>query len=473
MNRIGDSSELKGKPVKVRHGPATVTGRTLHEGHWVNAREGAGNNELESGDLPISGTPIEPSMEREVDVTGAYHPLLSLPRTGFFYFYWKRLAFCEVHPMEDTKELRKGITTGASAAAAAQAAVILLFENKEICSARVFNPGGKEIIVPIHKNSRLDDTAEAVVIKDGGDDFDITHGMEVRVQAFRTPAGIKIRAGEGIGIVTKEGLQVPVGEPAINPVPRQMITSAVASHLPEGAGVELTVSVPGGAEAARKTLNPKLGIINGISILGTTGIVEPMSEEAFKNSLAPQIAIALAAGHTSLCLVPGRLGENWAVERLGVPPDAVVQMSNFVGFMLNACVKMGVRRVLLAGHHSKLAKVAAGCFHTHNKISDARLEVVAALAGTQGASPQIIKDILAANTSDEAYGILLEHQLEHVMELVAERATAKAKAHVFDEIEMGVCLFDMKGRVLAEDAGALEIRRSMGWQEHSQIKEQE
>lgn len=362
-----------------------------------------------------------------------------------------------------SKELRKGITTGASAAAAAQAAVIMLFQKKKIEKARLVNLTGKEIMVPVKSVSFENGIAEAVVVKDGGDDYDITHGLEIVVKAYRSKAGIKIVAGEGIGRVTKPGLQVSVGEPAINPVPRQMITSAVESLVPEGGGVRLEISVPGGEEVARKTLNPKLGIIGGISILGTTGIVEPMSEEAFKQSLVPQISIALAHGHTTIFLTPGRLGERWVIEQLGVIPEAVVQMSNFVGYMLKACAELGIKRVILAGHHSKISKVAAGCFHTHSRVADARMEVVAAFAGLLGANVSVIKKILEANTSDEAYKILVENKLQKVMHLIAERAAARAQDYVYGEMKIGVVMFDMAGNILACDTNAVRIGEEMQW----------
>lgn len=369
-----------------------------------------------------------------------------------------------------TKELRKGISTGASAAAAAQAAVMMLFQQEEIHLASVTNPAGQEIVVPIKRVSCQDGAVEAVVVKDGGDDYDITHGLEIVVKAEKITKleenedSIRIVAGEGVGTVTKPGLQVPVGKAAINPVPRQMIMDAVKSRLPQGEGVRLEISVPEGEKAARKTLNPKLGILGGISILGTTGIVEPMSEEVYKKSLVPQISMALAHGYDTICLTPGRLGERWVIEQFGVPSEAVVQMSNFVGFMLSQSMKLGIKRVILAGHQSKISKIAAGCFHTHSRVADARLEVVAACAGVCGADSATIQKILEANTSDEAYAILVDNKLEQVMPMVAARAAAKATDYTYGEIEVGVVMFDMSGNILAMDDHAVKIGRSMQWQ---------
>ncbi len=361
------------------------------------------------------------------------------------------------------KELRPGITTGAGAAAAAQAAAIMLFRNEIIQKARIINPRGQEIIVPVKSVILQNGSAQAVVVKDGGDDPDITSGLDIVVTVSKGGEGIMINGGAGVGLVTKPGLQVPVGEAAINPVPRQMITEAVREYVPEGVGVRIEVSVPGGAEAARKTLNPKLGIEGGISILGTTGIVEPMSEEAFKKSLVPQISMAKAYGFSSVCLTPGRLGEKWAVEKLGIPSEAVIQMSNFAGYMLTACVDLGIKNVILTGHHSKLTKIAAGCFHTHNKVSDARLETLAAYAALLGAEPRVIGELLKANTSENALEILRHNHLMGVMPMIAARAAQRAMEHVFGELRVGVVMFTMGGEVLAVDHNALEIGREMNW----------
>jgi cobalt-precorrin-5B (C1)-methyltransferase len=377
------------------------------------------------------------------------------------------------------KHLRSGITTGASAAAAAGAAAALLFAGRRTDYAVVVNLQGKEITVPIHSCRAIANEAVCSVIKDGGDDPDITNGLEITASVRRAGPGagaagpdgisdaaypgITIAAGPGVGRVTKPGLQVAVGEPAINPVPRQMIAAAVAAGLPPDERVLVTISVPGGEEAVRRTLNPKLGIVGGISILGTTGIVEPMSEEAFKNSLVPQISMARAYGYDTVVLTPGRIGERWAVERLGVPQEAVIQMSNFVGFMLRACADHGVRKVLLLGHHSKLTKVAAGCFHTHNKVADGRLETLAAWAGIIGAAPGVMAEIMAANTSEGAVEILRREGLMAVFRQIAGRASQRASEHVYGDLTVGALLLTMAGEPLGYDDNAKTMGREMGW----------
>ncbi|OAT80272.1 cobalt-precorrin-5B (C(1))-methyltransferase CbiD [Desulfotomaculum copahuensis] len=360
------------------------------------------------------------------------------------------------------KELRSGITTGASAAAAAKAATALLFEEQFPAVVTVFNPAGQAIAVPV---ARLEKTAagtRAVVIKDGGDDPDVTHGMEIVVNARPAGEGIDIRGGTGVGRMTRPGLQVPVGEAAINPVPRRMIMAAAAAHLPADRGVTLTVSIPGGEEAARRTLNPRLGITGGLSILGTTGIVRPMSEEAFKDSLVPLVRLAVAHGHRQVLLTPGRLGERMAVEGYGFPAEAVVEMSNFVGFMLDTCVEQGIKEVLLWGHHGKLIKVAAGIFHTHSRLADGRRETLASHAALLGAGPDLVACILEANTVESVIEELKQHQLMDVFKHLAGRASRRAEEYVRGRLKVGTVMLSMDGRVLGLDETALMIGRELG-----------
>ncbi len=360
--------------------------------------------------------------------------------------------------------LRSGITTGASAAAAAGAAARVLRCGEIVDTYKLINPVGRELIIKIKSVTTYGSGALATVVKDGGDDPDRTNGLDIIAEVSFVPgADVEISGGPGVGRVTKPGLQISVGEAAINPVPRQMIRQAVANELPEGYGAKVLISVPGGEEVAKRTLNPKLGILGGISILGTTGIVEPMSEDSFKRSLVPQINVAKAYGHKTICLTPGRLGEKWATEVLGLPSECLVQMSNFVGYMLEACVKEGVQEVILLGHHSKLTKVAAGCFHTHNRIADARLETLTAYAALCGAQPDLLKTLLAANTAEEAYYILKDNDLMQVFTMIAEAASRKAAGYVFDDLTVGTVLFTMQGELIACDQNARELGAKLGW----------
>lgn len=365
--------------------------------------------------------------------------------------------------MPRSKKMRSGITTGASAAAAAKAAAMALFFGRQPERVTVSNPDGKEIKVPISRYIEYPGGRGAVVIKDGGDDPDVTHGLEIIAAVTAAEQGlINIRGGEGVGTVTRPGLQVPVGDPAINPVPRWMIETAVTAVLPAGYGCTVTISVPGGEKAAERTLNPRMGIVGGISILGTTGIVRPMSEEAFKDSLAPQVDLALASGYQTVVLTPGRMGYRWAVEQ-GLPEKAVAEMSNFVGFMLDCCVEKGIKKVLLWGHHGKLVKVAAGVFHTHSRVADARGETVAALAASLGAGPKTVQSIMACNTTEAMTEILKAQDLLEVLDLAADRASARATEYVRGKLVVGTALLSMEGRVVAADQQAKKMGSELGW----------
>lgn len=365
--------------------------------------------------------------------------------------------------MPAKKNLRIGFSTGAAAAASAKAAAAAYFLESYLKKVTIHNPDGKEIDIPIAGFLDLPDGKGAVVIKDAGDDPDVTHGLEIIATITASDSGaIKVQGGPGVGMVTKPGLQVPVGQPAINPVPQKMIKAALADIVPPDSGCVVTISVPDGEKVARRTMNPRLGIVGGISILGTTGLVYPMSEEAYKNSLLPQIDMALAHGYTSVVLTPGRLGGKWAQKR-GIPAQAVVEMSNFVGFMLDACADKGINKVLLWGHHGKLIKVAAGIFHTHSRTADGRHETFAALAAVCGAKPGVIRAILDCATTEAMVDILRDENLMQVLDLAAARASIRATEYARGDLVVGTAMLAMDGQLLAADQQAVLIGRELGW----------
>lgn len=360
---------------------------------------------------------------------------------------------------------RRGITTGTCAAAAAKGAALLLMGKPASEKVAVLLPGGRVIRVPLFRQEMMPDGAMASVIKDGGDDPDQTHGLTITAKVKLRPTNeIKLAAGPGVGMVTKPGLPVPPGEPAINPVPRQMILSNVKEVLGE-VGAEIEISVPGGEETALKTMNPQLGIIGGISILGTTGIVEPMSEEAFKYSLLGRIRQVKALGFSTLVLVPGRTGEKAAMEKFGLPADMIAQMSNFVGFMLEAGAREGFRTMLLVGHLGKLVKVAGGNFHTHNRVSDGRLETMAAWLGVLGASPSLLKELLSQTTTEGAITLVKKHGYERLFPLLAREAEQRCELYLRgEEVQVGVVMTDINGRLLGMGPKACRIGGELGWQ---------
>ena len=378
-----------------------------------------------------------------------------------------------------SKPLRGGYTTGACAAAGALAA--LKFLRGEDCPALEIEAlDGTMLHIPVKDVQPAEGGATAEIVKFSGDDPDITNGASVftTLQKGAAGQGLVFRAGKGVGHVTKPGLQIPVGEPSINPGPRKLIASVLAREL----GIEaspsqdaewqalmakldfiVTISIPAGVELAKQTLNPVLGVEGGISVIGTTGVLRPMSEEGFKNSLVPQIDVALAAGFEDLVFVPGKIGEKLAA-KIGLPPQALVQTSNFIGFLLDAAAEHGAKRVLLLGHIGKLVKVAAGNFYTHNRISDARLETLAAYAAAEGLDQKGVQAILAANASEDALEIIDGAGLQHVYTVLAERASARSERHVFGKLKVGTVLLTYSGRVLGMDEAAKEIGRHLGWE---------
>lgn len=352
--------------------------------------------------------------------------------------------------------LKYGITTGATAAAAAKAATIAI-ANESVDRVVIPTPIGLRFEVPVKFCKKISaDSAEAVVVKDAGQDIDATDKMEITATVKLTDDGkITVKSGAGIGKVTKAGLQVPIGEGAINPVPKRMITEAVKEALPVGKGAEITISAPEGANITKKTTNAKLGITGGISILGTTGVVKPLSLEACRRSLVPQIDVSLALGYKCILFVPGSIGERIAKEQFSVPEDAIVQTGDFVGYMLDKAVERGVKEIVILGHSGKLVKLAVNLFNTHHKVGDARNEVIASYAGAVGADTKTINALLAANTSDEASEILRGTGLLDVTyDRIASRINQRVSDRVENKIKISIVIVSMDGKILGMDQNA-------------------
>ncbi len=344
------------------------------------------------------------------------------------------------------KFLRSGYTTGACAAAGVKAALIFLTEDKVVSEVEITALDGTILKIPVESVEKISDGIRAEVIKFSGDDPDITNGASVFTTVRRIfGEEIIFRAGVGVGKITKAGLQLPVGEPAINPGPRRLIKN-VAEEFKLG-GLEIEISIPAGVELAKKTLNPILGVEGGLSIIGTTGVLRPMSEEAFKNSLVPQIDVAKAAGFDELIFVPGKIGETIA-KRLGFSDGAIIQTSNFIGFMLEAAAERQIKKIILCGHLGKLAKVAAGVFHTHNRVADCRLETLAAYAAAEGLPAGEVQKILNANTTEDAAQIISANNFEHVYKKIAARASLRAERYVFGKLKVSTILVGYAGNIL-------------------------
>lgn len=361
------------------------------------------------------------------------------------------------------KKMRSGITTGTCAAAATKAALMAWLGTFPE-ALEVISPQGIQIRVKIETCETMMDGGRATVIKDAGDDPDVTHGT-LLISEVKVEKGIPtiLKAGVGVGIVTKPGMSVAVGEPAINSGPRKMILQVVKEMVPEGYGAVVTISIPDGERLAKRTLNPTLGIVGGLSIIGTTGIVEPMSEDGFKNSLSPQINMVKALGYDQVVFAPGKIGQDIAIQRYGIPAETVIQTSNFIGHMLESAVQYNMKKVLLFGHLGKLVKVAAGIFHTHNRMADARLETLAAYMAAAGAPQEAILGILACTTTEGAMPIIAQYELQCIYQTLAERASARAMRYVFGDLTVGTVIVTLQGDILGLDDTAREIGGSLGW----------
>jgi len=284
------------------------------------------------------------------------------------------------------KFAREGFTTGTCAAAAAKAAAVVLTGGAAPQAAEVSLPDGARVSLPVlyarrNRDAAAGESAEAAVRKDAGDDPDVTDGKTV-VAAVSWSSGAEtiFAAGEGVGIVTRPGLSVPPGEAAINPVPRQMIRQAVAEVAARA--VKVTISVPGGRELAEKTFNPRLGIVGGLSILGTTGRVRPFSHPALQASLKCGVDVAVACQIAHPVLVPGHIGERAAHRHFELRQEQVIEVSNEWGFMLELVARAPFKHILALGHPGKLAKLAAGAWNTHSSRSESAVPVVARLGKT-------------------------------------------------------------------------------------------
>lgn len=345
------------------------------------------------------------------------------------------------------KKLRYGYTTGSSATAATKAALIVLLDEskKNIEEIEITVPAGQTIKVGVKKIEIIDEniTIEkngkshnknsckkviATVLKDGGDDPDVTHGLEIVSKvSFRDDNKINIFGGKGVGKVTKVGLPVEVGKSAINPVPMQMITNVVKELLPDGKGLDVEIIVPLGEEIAKKTLNAKLGIIGGISILGTTGIVRPMSEESWKSSLAIELKQTLTEFDTDEAIfLFGNRGKTYLSENFSNKSEQGVVISNFVGYMFDRACEYKVKKVYFIGELGKFVKVAGGIFHTHSRVSDAKMEILVANALLVGENIENLKKIMASNTTEEAIQYI---EKTEVYNLLAEKSKLKCEEY--------------------------------------------
>ncbi len=351
-----------------------------------------------------------------------------------------------------TNDNYTGVTTGTIATACSLAALDAILDSPDIACVKVETP--KKLLDIIIDECKLLSSfkAYAVAHKNPYNDPDVTVDLAIisTVELFdRTDeeSNVIITGGEGIGIITKPGLQIPVGDYAINPGPRSMIVKNLSDKIPEGKIAKVTISIPEGKEIAKKTMNPKLGIIDGISVLGTTGIARSMSSDAYKNSIVTQLDVAIASGIENLIFVPGNIGEKLAIKDLGVSKEQIVQTGNFVGFMFEEAEKRGITRFTFFGHMGKLIKVAGGIFDTKHAVADGRREIMVTHAALCGADREHLQKLFDSKTTDDMMDILDEIDLSvEVSNSIASAIRDRCKQR-FD-LDLNVILVDMEGTYL-------------------------
>ena len=360
------------------------------------------------------------------------------------------------------KVLRCGYTTGTCAAAAARAATELLLGGTVPSCVEVKTPAGICVVLEIEQVEQGEDWAQCAVQKDAGDDPDVTDGVQVFARVTRAnTTGVTIDGGLGVGRVTKPGLDQPVGSAAINSVPRAMIDQAVRQAAQEQGyteGLAVVISIPQGVELAAKTFNPRLGIEGGISVLGTSGIVRPMSEEAMVSSIQLELRMQRAAGHEQVLVVPGNYGRAFAAGVLGLDVTDAVTCSNYIGATIDEAARLGFARMLLVGSLGKLVKVAAGVMNTHSRVADCRAEVMAAHAALAGAGLQVVADIMDAPTTDAMLEILQEQgSQQQVADSLMERIALHLAQRAGKNMQVEAIVFSNRYGLIGATAQAGEM----------------
>ena len=370
--------------------------------------------------------------------------------------------------MDSKKELRKGFTTGSCGAAAAKAALYMLLTGSVKDEIEIITPGGAVFRTEVKDIFREGNRVRCAVVKDGGDDPDVTTGLHVTAEVRaeeRTDGALEIRieGGPGVGRVTLPGLDQPVGNAAINRVPRQMIEkelSEVAELLDFRGRIRVILSVPGGEAAAERTFNPRLGIEGGISILGTTGIVEPMSTRAILDTIRVELNQRKALGDRIAAVSPGNYGLNFMKETYGYDLNRSVKCSNYVGDTVDMVRELDFRGMLLTGHIGKLIKVSGGIMNTHSKEGDARMELLAAGVIRAGGSMDTLRGILNCRVTEEALGIIQAESpalLRKSMESVMDRILYYLRKRAGEGLPVECILYSNEFGLLAASPGAMDM----------------
>ena len=369
------------------------------------------------------------------------------------------MAKLELYIPVGRQKLRCGYTTGTCAAAAAAGAAARLLTGETLPAVRIATPAGVAVEAELLQHAAGEGWAACAVRKDGGDDPDVTDGALIfaRVERTDTP-GIIIDGGEGVGRVTLPGLDQPVGAAAINSTPRRMIAEQLESAAAKAGytgGLRAVISVPEGEALAKRTFNPRLGIVGGISILGTSGIVKPMSEAALLDSLYLEMDQRRAAGTEDLLLTPGNYGESFAGEVLGLNLHRWCMCSNYLGAAIDHAAGAGFRSVLVVGHLGKLIKAAAGCMNTHSKTADARRETLTAHAALAGADRALLRALFDSPTTDAGVELLKQAGLlEPVMASIGEALDGQLKRRAGEGLTIEALFFSNQYGILGKTPGA-------------------
>lgn len=356
--------------------------------------------------------------------------------------------------------LRYGYTTGSCATGAAKAAAWMLLSQEECVTVGVETPKGMKLFFEVQEIQREKNSVTCAIEKDGGDDADVTHGLLIFAKVERAKEGIIIQGGKGVGLVTKKGLEQPVGAAAINKIPRKMITEGlleIAREFSYKGGFLVTISVPLGEKVAEKTFNPKLGIVHGISILGTSGIVEPMSEKALLDSIFVELKMKYANGCRCLLLTPGNYGQAFLKKELGFDVEESVKISNFIGDGLQMAKRIGFEKILLVGHIGKLIKLSGGIFNTHSKVADCRRELLSLWAVKSGGSLSLLEKIMETVATEEGIALLQEEDIlretmKNMMEGISFHLKQREK-----EIAIEVFVFSNEAGILGYTEGAMDL----------------
>lgn len=364
------------------------------------------------------------------------------------------------------KRLRRGFTTGSCAAAASKAAVQMLLSGSRVEYVDLVTPKGIPIHVPVEDISVSPDSVSCAVRKDGGDDADDTNGALVYAKVSRKASeGIDVDGGVGVGRVTRRGLDQPVGNAAINRVPRSMIKEAVEDVC--GAygytgGISVEISVPEGERIAERTFNSRLGIVGGISILGTSGIVEPMSETALLGSIKAEMKVFMAPGRRYLLTVPGNYGKDFLASYPDLEGQQPVECSNFIGDFLDMAVELGAEGVLLVGNLGKLVKLAGGIMNTHSRNADSRMEILASNAVMAGADAETARRVMGCVSTDDALEVLSEKGLVGpTMDVLIPKMEFHMNHRVKGALKVAAITFSSEFGVLGETPSARELLKKI------------